>query len=162
MNKIKQSIEKSINKQINAEEFSARLYKSMASWCDVNGFPGCAKFFWAHGDEEMEHMMRFVKYLNNRGGHALFDAVEKPQQEFKNITEIFELANKHEEEVTKMINDMYEIAEKEKDHATSNMLQWFIAEQVEEEALFGECLDIIKCAGKTNIFLADQAIAGKE
>ena len=158
---IKPSIEKSINNQINAEEYSARMYMSMASWCEVKGLPGFAKFLYHHANEEMQHMMRFVKYLNGKGGHALIDAVEKPTQDFKDIQEVFEIIYKHECDVTKMIHDMYEFATTEKDYATCNMLQWFIAEQIEEEEIFSTALDMIKAAGKTNIFFVDMEMGKK-
>ena len=153
---IKKTVEKIINKQINAEEFSARLYLSMSSWCEVNGYAGFAAYFQKQYREEIEHMMRFFKYLNNRGGHALIDAVEKPQQEFKDINEVVEMTYEHELKVTEMIHEIYEVAKKEKDYATENMIQWYIAEQVEEEETFSGLLSMMKLAGKANMYEIDK------
>lgn len=152
---INKKVEKVINDQINAEEYSARMYTSMASWCETQGMPGFAKFLYQHSEEEDFHTMKFMKYLNGKGGHALVTSVEAPPQKFKNIRDVFEQIYEHECKVSGMINDMYVVATNEKDFATCNFLQWYIAEQIEEEEIFSGILDKIKLAGDTSLYALD-------
>jgi len=130
---IKESIEKSINDQINAELYSAYLYLSMAADFADKGYEGMEQWMRAQAREEKEHAMRFFDYLQERGGRVKLEAIEKPKEEWESPLEAFEEALEHEKYVTERINEMADLAEKEKDRATLNMLQWFIDEQVEEE-----------------------------
>ena len=130
---IKESVEKSINDQINAELYSAYLYLSMAADFADKGYEGMEQWMRAQAREEKEHAMRFFDYLQERGGRVELEAIEKPKEEWESPLEAFEEALVHEKYVTERINEMADLAEKEKDRATLNMLQWFIDEQVEEE-----------------------------
>ena len=130
---IKESVEKSINDQINAELYSAYLYLSMAADFADKGYEGMEQWMRAQAREEKEHAMRFFDYLQERGGRVELEAIEKPKEEWESPLEAFEEALEHEKYVTERINEMADLAEKEKDRATLNMLQWFIDEQVEEE-----------------------------
>jgi len=130
---IKESVEKSINDQINAELYSAYLYLSMAADFADKGYEGMEQWMRAQAREEKEHAMRFFDYLQERGGRVELEAIEKPKEEWGSPLEAFEEALEHEKYVTERINEMADLAEKEKDRATLNMLQWFIDEQVEEE-----------------------------
>lgn len=152
---ISKVVEGVINNQINAEEYSARMYTSMASWCETKGMPGFAKFLYQHSEEEDFHSMKFMKYLNGKGGHALVGSVEAPPQQFKDIKDVFEQIYAHECKVSGMINDMYVVASNEKDFATCNFLQWYITEQIEEEETFSGILDKIKLAGESNLYTLD-------
>jgi len=138
-----------INFQIKAEEESSRLYFSMANWCDTNGFSGSAKYLYAHADEERMHMIKLVNYLSERGSHAKTLALEEPQNEWGNIKEIFKGVLEHEQKVTELINNLYEICLTEKDYLTSNFLQWYIQEQVEEEASAHTVLDRLELASSS-------------
>ncbi len=140
-------VEESLNKQIQLEEQSSRIYMAMASWCEVNGFPGAAKFLYTHSDEERMHMTKLIKYLNDKGGYATLQPLEMPSNEFKNLQDVFEKILEHEEFVTASINQLYEVAFTQKDYTTSQFLQWYIEEQIEEESLFKGILDKFRLAG---------------
>lgn len=159
---IKKNVQNAINEQIKKEEFSSRLYLSMAIWCEANGYPGAAKFLYEHADEERMHMMKFVHYVNDRGGQAELMEIEKPKPEFDSLLVIFEEIMEHEIYITNAINDLYEVTLNEKDYTTMNFLQWFITEQVEEETLFSTVLDKIRLVGndKAGMFHIDKELDG--
>ena len=119
----------------------------MASWCETSGLRGCAAFFYEQSDEEKEHMMKIFKYLNEAGGHAVASEVKEPPRAYKSIQQVFEFALEHELNVTKSINQLVELSFHAKDYSSFNFLQWFVAEQHEEEMLFRSILDIIKITG---------------
>ncbi|MFP4471756.1 MAG: ferritin [Bacteroidales bacterium] len=144
---ISKKLENAINDQIKLEEQSSRIYMAMASWCDVNGLTGAAKFLYAHSDEERGHMLKFVNFLNDRGGHARLQQVEQPEADYKSIDKLFDQVLHHEQFVTKKINELVDICLEEKDHTTNNFLQWFVNEQIEEESLAQEIVDKIKLVG---------------
>jgi len=144
---IKANVEIAINEQIKKEEYSSRLYLQMATWCEVNGLGGAANFLYAQAEEERTHMLKFVHYLNDRGGHAKMMDLEQPPYEYKNISDIFEQVMKHEEFITESINEVYEVTLNEKDYTTGNFLQWFINEQIEEESTMRSILDKLQLVG---------------
>ena len=144
---INKNVEKAINIQIRNEEHSSRIYMAMASWCEVNGFRGAADYLYKQSEEERFHMLKFIKYVNDRGGYALLSALETPGAEFASLHTVFEKVMKHEEFITNSINELYEIALIEKDYTTGNFLQWFINEQIEEESTVHGILDKMKLAG---------------
>ncbi len=144
---IGKKIEEAILKQIQIEEQSSRIYMAMASWCEVNGFPGAAKFLFTHSDEERMHMIKFIKYLNDKGGYARLKDLDAPEYKFKSLLDVFEQILKHEEFVTASINKLFEIAFGEKDFTTSQFLQWYIEEQIEEESMFKGILDKFRLVG---------------
>lgn len=157
---INKSVEKAINVQIKKEDYSSRLYLQMASWCEVNGLGGAANFLYAQAEEEREHMLKFVHYLNDRGGFALMMELEQPPYEFKNVVDIFEQVMKHEEYITDSINEVYEVTLNEKDYTTGSFLQWFINEQIEEESTMRGILDKIQLVGndKAGYFHIDKEL----
>jgi ferritin len=148
---ISKKLEKAINDQIRIEEESSRIYLAMASWCEVKGLPGAARFLYQHSDEEREHQLKFVHFLNDRGGHAVLQAVDQPAAEFNSIEELFDKVLKHEQFVTKKINEMVDICLEEKDHTTNSFLQWFVEEQIEEESLVQDVVDKIKLVGESKV-----------
>lgn len=158
---INKNIESVLNKQIQKEEFSSRLYLSMAMWSERNGFPGAATFLYQHAEEERLHQLKIIHYVNDRGGKALLLDQEQPASEFSSLLEVFEKISDHEEYITKSINEIYGLAVEEKDYTTGNFLQWFISEQLEEEKLVGIILDKIKLVGndKTGLFHIDNELA---
>lgn len=158
---INKKVEEAINKQIVIEEDSSRIYLAMASWCEVNGYPGAAKFLYQHSDEERMHMLKFVHYLNDRGGHARLGASKEPIVGFNSIHSMFEDVMKHEEFVTSSINNLMAVCMEEKDFSTANFLQWFVMEQIEEESLMRSVLDQFKLAGDTKgaLFHIDKELA---
>lgn len=127
-------IEDALNDQMNFEMFSANIYLAMAAQFDAMNLTGFANWMKVQYQEEIMHMMKFYDYLNERGGRAVFKALDAPPTEWDSTLAAFEHALKHERIVTGRINDLVTLAADEKDHATGNSLQWFVAEQVEEES----------------------------
>ena len=146
-------IEIAIIEQIKREEHSSRVYLSMASWCQANGYPGGADWLFAQVEEERLHQSKFIHYLNNRGGHALLAELEKPVLKFKSLLDVFENVLKHEEYISQSINELYSVSVKEKDFSTGNFLQWFITEQIEEENTAKSILDKVRMVGADNVGL---------
>ncbi len=141
---LKKNIEDICNRQVEREGYSSNLYLSMASWAEINGFSGVASWLYVQADEEKLHMLKFIKYINERGGKALIPAFKKPASEFKGIEEIFKEVLKHEEFVTSSINEIVAMTLEEKDYNTHNFLQWFVMEQIEEEASAKAILDKVQ------------------
>ncbi len=141
---IKETISKAINQQINREMFSEYFYLAMASFFENKGLSGFANFFKVQVEEERFHAMKFYNYLNERGGRVRLSNIEAPQDDFNSPLEVFEMALKHEEFITKSINDLMELAMNEKDFATMSLLNWFIDEQVEEEASMNTIVDQLR------------------
>lgn len=127
-------LEEAINKQINAEFYSAYLYLSMSAYFEEINLPGFANWMRIQFEEEQFHALKLLDYLAERGGRVALDAIEKPKFEWCGAIEVFEETLAHERHVTSLINDLAEVAEQEKDRATRNLLTWFIDEQVEEES----------------------------
>ena len=157
---LKASIEKALNKQIQVEAESSQIYLSMASWAEKQGFEGVAAFMYAHSDEERFHMLKLMKFVNERGGHAQVSALTAPPLSFGSFKEMFKTLFDHEVKVSQSINDLVEIALSEKDHASHNFLQWYVSEQIEEEALARNILDKINLIGddKGGFYLFDNDI----
>ena len=144
---ISKKLQNAINKQINKELYSEYLYLSMAAYLESIGLEGFANFFKVQVLEERFHTMKFFDYVNERGGRIILEAIDRPQIEFKSPVEIFEIAYKHEQYVTKLINELMEVAIKENDHAAKSFLNWYIDEQVEEEASMDKILNQLKMIG---------------
>lgn len=155
-------VQTAVNDQIKKEEYSSRLYLAMAIWCQQEGYPGAAKFLFAHAEEERVHMLKLVHYLNDRGGKAQLVIIDKPEDEFKSLQDVFEKVMVHEKFITESINSLYEVTVVEKDYTTMNFLQWYITEQLEEENLFNTILDKIKLVGadKAGMFHIDKELDG--
>ena len=151
-------IEKVLNSQIEKEASSSHLYLSMASWVESKGLNGTAKFLYAHSDEERHHMLKLVKFINERGGRADIPALKGPQKEFKSLESVFEQLLNHEILVTESINKVVDVCLQEKDYTTHNFMQWYVSEQLEEEALARTMLDKIKLikGDSAGIYLFDR------
>ncbi|MCD6108400.1 MAG: ferritin [Thermoplasmata archaeon] len=137
-----------LNRQVNAELYSSYLYLSMAAYFESINLKGFANWMKIQAQEEVTHAMKFFDYINERGGRVTPDTIKKPPAEWKSPLDVFEATYKHEVNVTKMINSLVDLAIREKDHATYNMLQWFVAEQVEEEASADAIRQQLKFIGK--------------
>ncbi|MEY3236085.1 MAG: hypothetical protein RI883_186 [Bacteroidota bacterium] len=151
-------VEDAINDQILKEASSSQFYLAMASWAENNGLNGTAKFMYSHSDEERFHMLKLVKFVNERGGKAIIPAIEQPQKEFKDLVNVFELLLEHEIMVTESINNLVDICLQEKDYSTHNFVQWYVSEQLEEEALARTVLDKLKLIGgdKGGMYMFDR------
>jgi len=126
-------LQDALNKQVNAELYSSYLYLSMSSYLTQQNLSGAATWMRMQAQEELEHAMKIFDYIHTRGGCVTLTAIEQPPAEWDSALDVFEKAYEHEQKITQMINDLVDLAIAEKDHASHNMLQWFISEQVEEE-----------------------------
>lgn len=154
---LKKKMLKALNKQINAELYSSYLYLSMESYFQSVSLTGFAGWMRGQVQEELFHSMKFYDYVNECGGKVSLEAIDKPEGEWKSPLTAFEHILKHEQLVTSLINDLMELAISEKDHATQIFLQWFVSEQVEEEASVGEVVDKLRMIGddRSGLFLLD-------
>ncbi|MEM7759774.1 MAG: non-heme ferritin [Cyanobacteria bacterium P01_A01_bin.40] len=150
-----------LNQQINLEIYSSHLYLQMSSWCAYKSLDGCATFLSQHADEEMAHMRRLLNYLQETGALATINGMQAPPKDFNSLTEMFEKIYEHEQLVTRKITNLVHLANTEPDYATLQFLQWYIAEQHQEEFLFKSILDKIKLIGTEGqgIFFIDREIA---
>jgi len=154
-------MEKELNVQINKELYSAYYYVAMAAWAENKSLNGVANFFKVQAQEEMGHVQKFYSYLNERGGRVILEAIDKPPVEYKDVEDIFAFALKHEQYVTQRIHGLVDLAIKENDHATKTFLDWFVTEQVEEEASMDDILQKIKMVGASGqgLFMIDAQLA---
>jgi ferritin len=155
---IKKSLEDICNRQVEREGYSSNLYLAMASWAETSGYSGIAEWLYNQSDEERIHMLKFIKYINERGGKAIMPAIKKPGAEFKSVDEAFREVLKHEEFITASINEIVALAIEEKDFNTQNFLEWFLTEQVEEESSVRKILDKIRLVGDKNMYEFDRDI----
>lgn len=155
---LNKKLELELNKQVNAELYSAYLYLSMSAFLSTINLSGFSNWMKVQFEEEQFHAMKLYQYILDRGGNIELDVIEKPKAEWKDILDVFKDVYAHEQKVTSLINNLVDVAMQEKDHATVNMLQWFIAEQVEEEASVSEVLDqLILIDGKgSGLFMLDR------
>lgn len=140
-------VQDAINEQINAELYSSYLYLSMGAHFETVNLPGFANWMKVQSQEEYGHGMKFFHFVNERSGKVVLEAIAKPPAEFKTPLDIMKKVLEHEKKVTAMIEALYELALKEKDYPTQVMLQWFIAEQVEEEKNATDIIELLKSIG---------------
>jgi ferritin len=157
---LNKKVEKVLNEQIRVEAESSQIYLSMASWAEVKGLEGISNFMYKHSDEERMHMLKLVKYINERGGHAIISELKAPKTEFGTFQKMFKELYDHEQTVSESINELVHVTLEEKDYATHNFLQWYVAEQIEEEALARTILDTINLIGndKGGLYLFDRDV----
>jgi len=157
-----QLVEK-LNAQINLEYYSSNLYLQMSSWCEAKGLNGCASFLARHAEEEMEHMKKLWAYVNETGAMARMGAIEAPPAEFSGVRDVFQQTYEHEKRVTGAINDLVDAAFTGKDYSTFHFLQWYVAEQHEEEKLFKDILDKIELIGTEGqgLFYIDRELGAR-
>jgi ferritin len=141
------AMEKALNNQINKELYSSYYYYAMAAYLDNEGLDGMANFMKAQALEETTHAQKFYDYICERGGRVVLEAIDKPPVDFESPRKIFELSLEHEQYVTSLINDLVALALKENDFATKTFLDWFVTEQVEEEASMDNIVNKFKILG---------------
>ena len=144
---LKEKMHAALNKQIKIEAESSQIYLGMASWAETKGLNGIADFLYGHADEERMHMLKLVRYINERGGHAFIPTLAEPKNEYESVTQVFENFLKHEIEVSAQIDELVGLALEVRDYSTHNFLQWYVAEQIEEEALARTVLDKLSLIG---------------
>lgn len=157
---LKSKIEEALNAQIKVEAESSQAYLAMASWAETEGLGGAAQFLYKHSDEERMHMLKIVQYVNERGGKAVIPQLSKPKFGYNSLTDLFQTLLDHEIGVSSDINNLVEICLNEKDYTTHNFMQWYVAEQIEEEALARTIMDKLKMIGedKGGLYLFDRDI----
>ncbi len=158
---LSKTMEKELNEQVNKELYSAYLYMAMAAYAASIGLNGFAHWFSVQAKEEFTHTEKFYHFIIERGGRVKLATIDEPPHDFKHALGIFEETLKHEQLVTQRIHNLVALARKENDFATDNFLQWFVAEQVEEEASVDEILQKIKLTGGegNGLFMIDQELA---
>ncbi|NTV14391.1 MAG: ferritin [Desulfobulbaceae bacterium] len=158
---LSKKMEKAINGQINAELYSSYMYLAMSAWFSGKGMGGFANWMRQQAQEEMFHAIKMYDFIGERGGKVVLEAIDKPPGEWKTSVEVFQATLAHEQKVTGLINDLVNQAMDERDHASNIFLQWFITEQVEEEANATAILDKLKLIGKETggLFALDQELA---
>jgi len=152
---------KQLNQQINLEFYSSNLYLQMSAWCEEKGFEGAAAFMRKHATEEMMHMNRLFTYVSETGALPILGAIDAPPHEFDSLNDVFEKTYQHECLITEKINDLAHQAFTNQDYSTFNFLQWYVAEQHEEETLFKSVLDKINLVGQDGhaLFFVDKDLA---
>jgi ferritin len=136
-----------INEQIKNELYSAYLYLSMSAHFEAANLSGFAHWMRLQSQEEVSHAMKFFDFVNNRNSRVVLQAIDQPPVEFESPLDIFEQTLEHERKVTAMINRLYKLALEESDYSTQVMLQWFIEEQVEEEASAEQIVGMLQMIG---------------
>ena len=136
-----------INEQIREEFESEFIYLAMAVWATRNGYQGTAEFMTKQAAEEHGHAMKFVHFLDEIDGTAIIPALSKPGDTYKSLLHVFESGYNHEKHITACIHKLVALAEKEKDYVSSDFLQWYVSEQVEEEKNFRDIVTLLAMAG---------------
>lgn len=156
-------MEKALNEQVTWELYSSYFYLSMSSYFESISLAGCAQWMRAQAQEELYHAIKIYDFINERGGRAIMESIDKPPSEWDSPLALFEDVLAHEQKVTGLINDLVNLALDERDHATNIFLQWFVSEQVEEEDTVGGVLDKFKLIGedKSGLFALDQDLGNR-
>lgn len=150
-----------LNAQVALEAQSSQAYLAMASWAEIQpGLDGVTAFFYRHSDEERTHMLKLIGYINDRGGFGVVPPLAQPVLTFPSLKHAFNELLKHEMHVSASINDLVDVALQEKDFATHNFLQWYVAEQIEEEQLARKLNDKLEMIAddKSGLYLFDRDI----
>lgn len=158
---VSKSIQEALNKQVQMEAESSQAYLAMASWAEIQpGLEGVSNFFYQQSDEERVHMLKLLRFINERGGFAVVPQLEQPMLTFPSLKKLFEEFLKHELKVSDSINDLVHLSLTEKDYATHNFLQWYVNEQIEEERSARTLNDKLELIGddKSGLYLFDRDI----
>jgi len=158
---LSKSMQDALNNQVLIEAQSSQVYLAMASWAEIQpGIDNVTSFFYRHSDEERMHMLKLIHFINERGGFAVVPALEQPALTYPSIHHAFRELLNHEVYVSESINKLVGISLDERDYATHNFLQWYVAEQIEEEALARVLNDKLELIGddKGGLYLFDQDI----
>jgi ferritin len=151
-------VEEILNEQIQKEDYSSQLYLAMASWAENQGFEGVSNWLYAQAEEERMHMLKLVKYVNERDGVAIIPGIETPPTDFGNVFEMFDKVLAHEIYISGSINEIVAACIAENDFTTQNWIQWFVTEQIEEESSVRAIIDKLNLVGKNNLYMFDRDI----
>lgn len=157
---LSKTIHNALNNQIRIEAESSQVYLAMAGWAEMRGLEGISKFMYRQSDEERMHMLKLIKFMHERDAEVEITTLKAPNNKFGSFQEMFKKLYEHELMVSKSINDLVGLALEEKDFSTHNFLQWYVAEQLEEEAQAKTILDKINMIGddKGGLYLFDRDI----
>ena len=158
---LSKSMQEALNNQVLMEAESSQAYLAMASWAEIQpGLQGVTEFFFKQSDEERIHMLKLIRFINERGGFATIPALDQPMITFQSLRRVFEEFLKHELKVSDSINDLVHLALTEKDYATHNFLQWYVNEQMEEEQVARTLNDKLEMIGddKSGLYLFDRDV----
>ena len=158
---LSKSMQEALNNQVQMEAESSQAYLAIASWTEIQpGLQGVTDFFYKQSDEERVHMLKLIRFINERGGFAMIPALDQPMVTFPSIRKLFEEFLKHELKVSDSINDLVNLALTEKDYATHNFLQWYVNEQIEEERTARTLNDKLEMIGddRSGLYLFDRDI----
>jgi len=160
---ITNKIQEELNKQINAEFYSSYFYLAMSAYFEAKDLQGFAKWFRMQADEEHAHAMKIFEYVYRIGGEVILQKIDGPKTDWDSFLEVFKDTFEHEQKVTNSINTLVDLAQKEKDHATVNFLQWFVSEQVEEEATAQMNVKKMEMIGdsKSGLFMLDNELGSR-
>lgn len=158
---LNQKVQDKLNEQVKVEAESSQAYLAMASWAEVQGLNGVAQFLYRHSDEERQHMLKLIRYINERGGQAVVPALAQPNIELESLHTVFEVLLDHEVKVTASINEVVGLCLEMRDYTTHNFMQWYVAEQLEEEALARTIMDKLRLIGddKGGLYIFDRDLA---
>jgi ferritin len=154
---------RALNDQVNFEFYSEYSYLAMAAYCETQDMLGFANFFKVQAQEERFHAMKFYDYIYQMDGSVVFNGLEKPQGEFRDVLDVFKHGFEHEKEVTRRIYNLMDIAVDEREHATISLLKWFIDEQVEEESSFNTIIKRLQRVidSPAALYMLDEELAAR-
>lgn len=158
---LSEQMQDALNEQVRIEAESSHIYLAMASWAEIQpGINNITAFFYRHSDEERMHMLKLIHFINDRGGFAQVPQLNQPTMTYPSIKHAFSELLEHEIKVSESINKLVDIALQEKDYATHNFLQWYVAEQIEEEGLARTLNDKLELIGddRGGLYLFDRDI----
>lgn len=160
---LSEKVQDALNKQLNAELYSSYLYLSMSAYFASTDMTGMAKWMQVQATEELLHVQKYYDYLNDRQGRVKLAAVDGPPIEWSSPLDVFNNALEHERLVTSLIGKLVDTAMDERDHSTTNFLQWFVAEQVEEEANAAEIVGQLRVIGDntSGLYMLDRELGAR-
>lgn len=160
---LKPNLLAALNQQINDEYYSSYIYQAMVAYFEDNHLDGCAHWMRLQAQEEHNHALKIFDYVISRSGRVVLAAVQAPPREWPSPQAAFEAALAHEKLMTANINKLADLAQSEKDHATNNLMQWYVTEQVEEEANVDDIVNKLKMVGGdgAGLFLMDRELKGR-
>lgn len=153
-----------LNEQINHEFASAYVYLAMSAWCEERNLSGSAAWLRKQAREEVEHAMKFYDFILDRNGTVTLQAIAQPPAQFGSLREVFEKAYEHERFISGRIHDLYTLANQENDYASVPLLDWFLAEQVEEEKSTSDIVGKLTLVGERGeaLYLIDRDLGRRE
>lgn len=146
---LSKSLQEALNRQVQMEAQSSQAYLAMASWAEIQpGLEGVTEFFYNQSEEERVHMLKLLRYINERGGYGVVSELKQPMVTFPSLKKLFDEFLNHELQVSNSINELVDMTLQEKDFATHNFLQWYVSEQLEEERIARTLNDKLEMIGE--------------